>query len=110
MPFWYKYAIIIENEADFVSEKLFDAIAAKCVPIYVGPDLSKYKKLSRCIIQLEPNLNKIVDFFKNNNEKLYLNKKAFINNQNNYLTDINNFSLENTSKKIAKIINSNYFA
>ena len=106
----YKYAIIIENEADFVSEKLFDAIAAKCVPIYVGPDLSKYKKLSRCIIQLEPNLNKIVDFFKNDNEKLYLNKKAFINNQDNYLTDINKFSLENTSKKIAKIIDSNYVA
>ena len=100
----YKYAIIIENEADFVSEKLFDAIAAKCVPIYVGPNLKKYKKLSKCIIPFDPNLNEIVNFFKSNNEKLYLEKKIFINNSANYLSDIKVFSLENTSKKIAKLI------
>jgi hypothetical protein len=100
----YKYAIIIENEADFVSEKLFDAIAAKCVPIYVGPNLKKYKKLSKCIIPFDPNLNEIVNFFKSNNEKLYLEKKIFINNSANYLSDIKIFSLENTSKKIAKLI------
>lgn len=100
----YKYAIIIENEADFVSEKLFDAIAAKCVPIYIGPNLKKYKKLSKCIIPFDPNLNEIVNFFKSNNEKLYLEKKIFINNSANYLSDIKIFSLENTSKKIAKLI------
>jgi hypothetical protein len=100
----YKYAIIIENEADFVSEKLFDAIAAKCVPIYIGPNLKKYKKLSKCIIPFEPKLNEIVNFFKSNNEELYLEKKLFINDSANYLSDINVFSPENTSKKIAKII------
>lgn len=100
----YKYAIVIENEADFVSEKLFDAIAAKCVPIYIGPNLKKYKKLSKCIIPFDPNLNEIVNFFKSNNEKLYLEKKIFVNNSANYLNDIKIFSLENTSKKIAKLI------
>jgi len=33
----YKYALIIENDSTYVSEKLFDALAAGCLPIYVGP-------------------------------------------------------------------------
>ena len=102
----YKYAIVIENEADFVSEKLFDAIAAKCVPIYVGPNLKKYKNLSKCIIPFESNLTEIVNFFKSNNEKLYSEKKSYIDNSDHYIDDLNEFSFENTSKKIATIVNS----
>jgi len=102
----YKYAIVIENEADFVSEKLFDAIAAKCVPIYVGPNLKKYKNLSKCIIPFESNLTEIVNFFKSNNDKLYSEKKSYIDNSDHYIDDLNEFSFENTSKKIATIVNS----
>lgn len=34
-----KFAIVIENEPSYVSEKLFNAIFAGCVPLYFGPDL-----------------------------------------------------------------------
>jgi hypothetical protein len=37
-----KYALVIENDASYVSEKLFNAILAGCVPIYVGPDLARH--------------------------------------------------------------------
>ena len=38
----YKIAVVIENSADFVSEKLFDSIRSGCVSVYVGPNLEKY--------------------------------------------------------------------
>jgi hypothetical protein len=38
----YKFAIIIENSADYVSEKLIDALHSGCVPLYVGPRLDDF--------------------------------------------------------------------
>jgi hypothetical protein len=38
----YKIAVVIENSADFISEKLFDSIRSGCVSVYVGPNLEKY--------------------------------------------------------------------
>lgn len=36
----HEFAVVIENSANYVSEKLFDAVGAGCVPLYVGPPLS----------------------------------------------------------------------
>lgn len=38
----YQICVVIENSADFVSEKLFDSIRAGCFTIYVGPNLEKF--------------------------------------------------------------------
>jgi hypothetical protein len=38
----FRYALVIENSLDYVSEKLFGALAAGCVPIYVGPPLTPF--------------------------------------------------------------------
>ena len=38
----YKFAIVIENSPDFVSEKLFDCISAGCLVLYVGPNLETF--------------------------------------------------------------------
>lgn len=37
-----KFAIVIENDSTYVSEKLLNALIAGCIPIYTGPSLSKY--------------------------------------------------------------------
>ena len=37
-----EFAVVIENSATYVSEKLFDAVIAGCVPLYVGPSLATY--------------------------------------------------------------------
>lgn len=38
----YRLAIVIENSSDFVSEKLFDAVSAGCLVVYVGPPLAEF--------------------------------------------------------------------
>ena len=37
-----KFAVVIENEASYVTEKLLNAIIAGCVPIYLGPPLFEF--------------------------------------------------------------------
>ena len=49
----YKVAIVIENSPDFISEKLFDAIRAGCVTVYVGPEIKKYGISKDAVIQVE---------------------------------------------------------
>jgi hypothetical protein len=36
-----KFTIVIENQNTYISEKIFDAIASSCVPIYLGPKLEQ---------------------------------------------------------------------
>jgi hypothetical protein len=52
----YKYCMVIENAATYVSEKLFDALFAGCIPIYVGPDLKSYSFPSGLVIEVDPTL------------------------------------------------------
>jgi hypothetical protein len=40
----YRFALIIENSDGYISEKIYDAIKAKCIPIYLGKGLP-----GRCI-------------------------------------------------------------
>ena len=49
----YKIAIVIENSADFISEKLFDSIRSGCVSVYVGPNLEKYGIPKESAIQVD---------------------------------------------------------
>jgi hypothetical protein len=57
----YRICIVIENSADFVSEKLFDAVRAGCVVVYVGPNLEKYDVPKSSAIEVAPNPNAIVE-------------------------------------------------
>jgi hypothetical protein len=100
----YKYALVIENEPDYISEKLFDAIAAKCVPIYVGENLADFKFLKNCVVQLAPKISSILEFFGEENQQIYDEKKKYLDNVENYATDIRSFSLEMCSSRIAHIV------
>lgn len=61
----YRICIVIENSADFVSEKLFDAVRAGCVVVYVGPNLEKYDLPKDSAIQVAPDPNLIVEKVRN---------------------------------------------
>jgi hypothetical protein len=52
----YKYSLVIENSADYLSEKLFDAFFSLTIPIYVGPSVTEYGIPEHLVIQCEPNL------------------------------------------------------
>ena len=49
----YRIAVVIENSADFVSEKLFDSIRSGCVSVYVGPNLEQYGIPKESAIQVD---------------------------------------------------------
>ena len=38
----YKFALVIENSSDYLSEKLIDAVISGTIPIYVGPNLEGF--------------------------------------------------------------------
>jgi hypothetical protein len=38
----YKVALVIENSQEYMSEKLFDAFFARCIPVYVGAELEPF--------------------------------------------------------------------
>ena len=52
---------MIENSADFVSEKLFDSVRAGCVSIYVGPELERYGIPTSTAISVCPDHKSIME-------------------------------------------------
>jgi hypothetical protein len=54
-------SIVIENSADYVSEKLIDVVRCGRVPIYVGPDLRSFGFPKDIAVQSEPNAVAILD-------------------------------------------------
>ena len=55
----YKYSLAIENSTGYLSEKIFDAFFARCIPIYVGPDVDKFGIPANLVVQVEPTLSSI---------------------------------------------------
>jgi hypothetical protein len=57
----YKYCLVIENAATYVSEKLFDALFAGCIPIYVGPELKTFGFPSGLVLEAAPTLAGLIE-------------------------------------------------
>ena len=49
----FRFCLVIENDSNYMSEKLFDALFAGCIPIYVGPQISDYGIPDDLVIQAE---------------------------------------------------------
>lgn len=45
-----KFSLVIENSNTYVSEKLFDAFVGGSIPVYFGPELSKYGILEENLV------------------------------------------------------------
>lgn len=55
----YKYSLVIENDRTYMSEKLFDALIAGCIPVYVGPSVADYGIPREFVIEVEPTVKNI---------------------------------------------------
>lgn len=55
----FKVALTIENSADYMSEKLMDALLAGCIPVYVGPETSRFEIPEELVFRAEPSLESI---------------------------------------------------
>ena len=57
----YRFALVIENSVDYVSEKLFHAMAAGCRVLYVGESLSTYGSLPSSVVVVETKRQLIIE-------------------------------------------------
>ena len=66
----YSASICIENDIDYVSEKVWKSLYAGCAVIYVGPDLKYDQKLKSCLITADDNLDSVVSKLKKLDERM----------------------------------------
>jgi len=94
----YNYSIVIENDLDYISEKVWKSIYAGAVPIYVGPNLEYDKDLEKVVISSNASLDEIKSTIKVT-EKIDIQKIR--ENGYKFLSDLNTskYSLENCGKK-----------
>ena len=52
----YKVALVIENSSELITEKLFDAWFAGCIPVYVGPEVSDFDLPNNLILRSDGDL------------------------------------------------------
>jgi hypothetical protein len=55
----YKISLVIENSQELLTEKLFDAWFAGCIPVYVGPDLEKFGLPEDLVITCDPSVTSV---------------------------------------------------
>jgi hypothetical protein len=49
----YKVALVVENSSEFLTEKLFDAWFAGCIPVYVGPPVGTFGIPENLVFQVK---------------------------------------------------------
>jgi hypothetical protein len=79
----YEVNICIENDSDYVSEKVWKALYAGAVPLYVGPKLNYDPELRASVINSDPKIEDIINTIKSINPKIIDvkrdNAKEFLN-------------------------------
>jgi hypothetical protein len=57
----YKVALVVENSSEFLTEKLFDAWFAGCIPVYVGPSVEAFGIPSNLVFQVQqPSVQEVI--------------------------------------------------
>lgn len=95
---YYNYSIVIENDLDYISEKVWKSIYAGAVPVYVGPNLDYDKDLGKVIISSNASLDEIISTIelveKSDLQKIRETGYKFLSD-----FKISKYSLENCGKK-----------
>jgi hypothetical protein len=77
-----KFAIVVENQANYVSEKLLNAFVSGCVPIYIGGDLNEYGIPEDSVVQLSSNVENVSEILnelsEDKIEQIVYNGKKYI--------------------------------
>lgn len=79
----YRIALVVENDSSYMSEKLFDALLAGCIPVYVGPPPEEYGIWEGLVVRAEPNLESISEGLE---VALKLNESVWRERVHNFLT------------------------
>ncbi len=92
----YEFNICIENDSDYVSEKVWKALYAGSIPIYTGPNLIYDPELNKCIVPATNKLTSLINVIENLDQ---INSFEIRQNANNLLDKINQtkYSIENVT-------------
>jgi hypothetical protein len=97
--------LIIENDSDWITEKLFDAFTFLTVPVYVGPSFEKYlPELENCIIRCKANADSILEKIKVITPEEVESKRAAIQKLLLNKTLIQEIEYEYVWRKVAQLI------
>jgi hypothetical protein len=102
----YRVAVVIENSADYISEKFFDAYASGTIVIYIGPSLNQFGIPDDTAIQIEPDKNLII---KKINELLSLSTEEQYKISRNQLTNIMSISTQWHNDTVMKKLATNIY-
>jgi hypothetical protein len=79
----YKVALVVENSSEVLTEKLFDAWFAGCIPVYLGPPVEAFGiPRHLCVAVEEPTLNGVQEAL---DKALEADRVFFVRNLNEYL-------------------------
>jgi len=106
----HKICVVIENHNSYVSEKLFDALNAGCLTVYIGPKLSDFGLSSNIAIQISSSSNSIIKVLRklsilddsNLLKIVAIQQKHF---RNDFKDWQNNFVLSNLASSISTDLN-----
>lgn len=100
----YESSVVIENWEKYFTEKLFDALKAGCLPIYVGPPLEKIGIPEGFAIQAPSQYSELAKLILNSTHKLDSSKRKEIEC---WLSSIQNPHLyKNVASEIVKHLES----
>lgn len=78
----YSVALVIENSQELITEKLFDAWFAGCVPVYVGPDVSQFGIPCELLVQSMPSIQSLMSSI---DEALRIDRAKFLESLDQFL-------------------------
>ena len=80
----YKVALVVENSSELLTEKLFDAWFAGCIPVYLGPPVGAFGIPEHLVVPVkEPTLRSVRVAL---DAALSVNREVFIQDLDEFLT------------------------
>jgi hypothetical protein len=92
-------AVVIENESNFFSEKLTDALFARCHVVYVGPSLHNLSKLPNVTV-VEPDVDAVASAV----QKLLLQNRSGITYSSADLSVLKSLGYSKANRRFASIL------
>ncbi len=96
----YKYALVIENSKEFITEKIFDALFSGCIPIYVGPSLEEFNIPNNLYVKAEADIESISQKIKSLHDMDYDNWHKECTNWLSRQDVFSKWESENVNEKI----------
>ena len=104
----YRYSLVIENQANYVSEKLFDSLMNDCITFYIGPELREFGIPENIVYPLSGSNTDVRDLAEIISKESFilqqiaLNARKFINSEKASLFQ-NRLVLHELGSRIAEI-------